>query len=203
MQQFIFIYANVVNFLKRHFLYRPNFKILKAELDYVHMPSLSHANDDPLDPFWDDEKEYWDDESEVICSYVNLTQCARNNTVGDIIVPYSISDCVVSIWYLYNEKVYKFFTRNMDYVWPPVKSRGLMKFSLPIRYAELLDEDKKIVADVTEKIKKYAGPHCDFFNQEVVPDDMFPRYEYKYLRIVNIIGKEYTVENDDYIKVPW
>ena len=184
---------------KSYFLWRPNFKILKAEMEYVHVPVTE--DEDDLDELWLPEKKYWSEDEES-GSYLNITKQAREGTVGDIVIPISVEQCVVSIWYLYNDKTYKFFTRNLDYKWPPPVPRG-MKFTLPIKTAELLDEDLEFVEDVTGKIKKYAGPFNDFFNQEIVPDDMLGTFRYKFLKIVNLIGQEYVVAAEDILRVPW
>lgn len=192
-------FSNIYEVYKRYFLWRPNFKILKAEMEYVHVPVTE--DEDDLDDLWLSEKKYWSEEEDS-GSYLDITKYARDGTVGDIVIPTSVEQCVVSIWYLYNDKTYKFFTRDLNYKWPPPVPRGV-KFTLPIRSAELLDEDLEFVEDVTGKIKKYAGPFNDFFNQEIVPDDMLGSFSYKFLKIVNLIGREYVVAAEDIIRVPW
>lgn len=199
-----FIFENVVrgtNLFKRLFLYRPNYKVLKAELEYVHEPVVTEETD--LDPLWVPEQKYWD-EDEPTGSFVNITKYAQEGTVGEIIVPDSIDQCIISLWYLYNDKTWRFFTRDLKYKWPPESDRGVMRFTLPIKSAYLLDEDMEEINDVTGKIKKYAGPFNNFFNQEITPDDMLGcSYQFKFLKIVNLIGREYIVACDQVIRVPW
>lgn len=196
----LFCTVYVVDVVKRYLFWRPDFKILKAEMDYVHVPVIEE--DPELDPVFNGEKAYWDDDQEV-GSCVDVTSYAREGTVGDIVIPTSVEQCVVSIWYLYGEKTYRFFTRDLKYVWPPFNPREDTKFIVPIKRAELLDGDMEFVRDVTGKIKKYAGPRNNFFNQEILPDDMFTYSDYKFLRIENILGKEYIVASDGIIRTPW
>ena len=198
--KFVFgVCVNLHKTFKAYLLYRPDWKILKAEMEYVHVPVVDEEDD--LDPVWLPEKKYWDDDKDT-GSYIDITTHARNGTVGDIVIPVSIEQCVVSIWYLYNDKCYKFFTRDLNYKWPPEVPRGL-NFTLPITRAELLDEDLEFIEDVTGKIKKYAGPFNNFFNQEIVPDDMLSSFNYKFLKISNMLGREFVVANDDILRVPW
>jgi len=172
---------------------------LKAEIEYIHVPVTE--DEDDLDELWLPEKQYWSKNYES-GSYLNVTNYARDGTVGDIVIPISIEQCVMAIWYVYNDKTYKFFTRNLHYRWPPPEPQN-MKFTLPISRAELLDTDLEPIDDVTGKIKKYAGPFNNFFNQRIVPDDMFGDFDYKFLRIVNILGIELIVAAEDIIRVPW
>ena len=199
-----FIFDNVVrgiNVFKRYFLYRPNYKVLKAELEYVHEPVVSEETD--LDPLWVPEQKYWD-EDEPTVSFVNITKYAQEGTVGDIIIPESIEQCLISLWYLYNDKSWRFFTRDLKYKWPPDSDHGVMKFTLPIKSAHLLNENKEEIYDVTGKIKKYAGPFNNFFNQEISPYDMLGYdYKFNFLKIVNLVGREYVVACDNIIRVPW
>lgn len=180
-------------------MYRPNYKVLKAEMEYVHVPVTDDEED--LDPLWLAEKKYWCEDQES-GSYVDITHYVREGTVGDIVIPVSIEQCVISVWYFYNDRTYKFFTRDLTFKWPPPEPQG-MKFTLPIRSAELLDEDLEFIEDITGKIKKYAGPFNNFFNQQIVPDDMLGSFRYSFLKIVNILGMELVVSADDIIRVPW
>lgn len=196
------IFENIVRatwVFKRLFLWRPDYKILKAELEYVHVPVVT---EEELDPLWVPEQKYWD-EDESTGSFVNITKYAQNGTIGDIAIPDSVEQCVVSMWYLYNDKCWRFFTRDLNFKWPPEVGSTSMKFTLPIKSAHLLNDDMEETYDVTGKIKKYAGPYNNFFNQEVTPDDMFGHYDFKFLKIVNLIGREYIVASDHMIRVPW
>jgi hypothetical protein len=199
VSKFLEVVTRVFDVYKRYLLWRPNYKVLKAEMEYIHVPVTE--DEDDLDPLWIGEKKYWSEDQES-SSYVDITKYIREGTVGDIVIPVSIEQCVISIWYFYNDKTYKFFTRDLNFKWPPPKPSG-MKFTLPIRSAELLDEDLETIEDVTGKIKKYAGPFNNFFNQEIVPDDMLGSFRYSFLKIVNILGTELVVAADDIIRVPW
>ena len=199
ISKFLEVVTRIYNVYKRCFLYRPNYKILKAEMDYVHIPVTE--DEDDLDHLWLAEKKYWSEDRKS-GSYVNITHYVREGTVGDIVIPVSIEQCVISVWYFYNGSTYKFFTRDFNFKWPPPEPEGV-KFILPIRSAELLDDELEFIVDVTGKIKKYAGPFNNFFNQHIAPDDMLISDDYSFLKIVNILGVEMIVALHDIIKVPW
>lgn len=203
--QFIFNQTvKCINIFKRCFLYRPNYKILNAELEYIHEPLITYEDD--LDPLWLPEVKYWSDDI-ATNTMVNITNYAQEKTVGDIIIPLSIDPTLITLWYLYNDKCWKFFTRDINYKWPPEATTGggsVMKFTFPIKTAHLMNNSMENIYDVTGKIKKYAGPFNNFFNQEITPDDILGfEFDFKFLKIVNIVGTVYIVSVDDIIKVPW
>ena len=195
----LFLYAHVMHFIRRFLFYRPDYKIIKGYLDYVHVPVTQE--DLEFDPLFKEEVKYWDDETDTWHS-TDITPYAREGTVGDIAIPTSVEKCVVSLTYLYGNRTYRFFTRDMNYKWPPARENTGVRFIVPIKSASLLDEDLEYVHDVTGKIKKYAGPYNDFFNQDVTPNDMFTFDDFKFLRIVNLLNKEYVVPADSFIRPP-
>ena len=78
-----------------------------------------------------------------------------------------------------------------------------MGFTMPIVSAFLCDEDHTPVRDVTEKIRRYAGPHVDFHGERVrlsdllYYDDDVLLNEYPYLKIQNLIGNSKFVKTID------
>ena len=46
-----------------------------------------------------------------------------------------------------------------------------MIFSIPLRHAWIVDHDDKPQVDITEKVKRYAGPRNDFHGQKVRLED--------------------------------
>lgn len=195
----LYTYARVMSFIRRYLFHRPDYKIVRAYLDYVHVPVTQE--DLEFDPVFKNEVTYWDDETDTSHS-VEITKYAREGTVGDIVIPTSVEKCLVSLSYLYSNRTYTFFTRDMNYMWPPVNPNEGARFIIPIKSASLLDEDLDYVRDVTGKIKKYAGPYNDFFNQDVTPNDMFTFDDYKFLRILNFMNKECVIPCDSFIRLP-
>ena len=198
-RQLIYIYAHDFNFIKRFLFHRPDYRILRSYLTYVHVPVTQE--DSVFDPVFEPEIPYWSEDIDSP-SRVDVTLQARDGTVGDIVIPTSVEKCVLSVTYLYGNKTYKFFTRNLNFAWPPVKQKGDARFILPIKSAKLLNEKLEEVHEVTGKIKKYAGPYNDFFNQDVMPSDMFTYDDYKFLKITNLLGKDSVTPVDSFIRLP-
>ena len=46
-----------------------------------------------------------------------------------------------------------------------------MHFHIPLSSAWLVDHDDKPMKNITEKVKRYAGPRCDFHEQKVSLED--------------------------------
>lgn len=195
------VIINVIYFvhkLKRFLFGGRNYQVLKAELTYTHVP-IENENDIVFDPFWNTEFKYWDDIDDTE-HVIDVTNFARMNTVNDIVIPDCVRDVCVCVTYVYNSKTWKYFTRNMNYSWPPVQSDE-MKFSLPLLRVELLDGDKNVVKNVTERFKMYSGPYGNMFEEMVTPYDLFTE-EFEYLKIVNLIGHVSLTRIDEIIHLP-
>ena len=70
-----------------------------------------------------------------------------------------------------------------------------MTFKLPLKDVKLLDEDNKIVRDVTKKYMKLLGPNGNFHNY-LTPKvyDLFMYDDYKYIQVTNIINQSKTAD---------
>lgn len=169
-----------------------NWKIYKVGMTYVHSP-IEDEDDYIFDPFWDRESRYWDDEK-TSSHYMDVTRDYNLGLLADVEVPESVDDLVLSVSYEYNKKIWKYFTRDLNFSWPPV-SENEMSFCPPYIKAEVVDETGSVIKDVTDKFKKYAGPHGNFFCEpDIRPIDLFP-YVYKKLRVLNLLNqtKEFTL----------
>jgi hypothetical protein len=86
---------------------------------------------------------------------------------------------------------------------PGVDEDKNVHFSIPLSSAWLVDHDDKPIRDITEKVKRYSGPRCDF-HKEKVPIDQFLYYDRSYLEthlpkiiIKNTLGMTKTISTLD------
>lgn len=122
-------------------------------------------------------------------------------SVGDPIPtpPEAVTKVIVRIRYWYDNRMYKFLTYNTNYSWPPKKVSN-MSFHIPLISAQLLDCDDKPVKDVLEKIRRYAGPHSDFYGEKVLIKDMLfynedrLKNELPRIKLKNCFGMMKTVD---------
>lgn len=107
---------------------------------------------------------------------VDITNVYRKNKRFDANVVYKVV-------YVFNNKEYVYITRDNQHVWPP-KRKG-MTFCCPIKQV-LLN-----TVDITEHVKKYAGPFNDFHHETVTFVDMgLP--ENAVLELVDVTGTRVT-----------
>ena len=57
-----------------------------------------------------------------------------------------------------------------------------MHFSIPLSSAWIVDHDDKPMRNITEKVKRYSGPRCDFHEQNVPLEHLLYYYERSYLK---------------------
>lgn len=182
------IIMNVIYYYRTIFEYFLGIKtwdVIKVTMSYEHYPT---EDDDEfiLDPFWDTEINYWDDEK-TTGHFIDVTKQYNMGMLGDIDIPVSVDDLVLCVSYIYNRRKWKYFTRNMDFSWPPIISDD-MKFTLPYVKAELIDDNGNVIKDVTYKFKNYAGPYGNFYNEpDIRPIDLFTQ-EFHKLRVQNIMN---------------
>ena len=107
-----------------------------------------------------------------------------------------VVDFYFRVMYLYNSRKYLYTTRNAEHVFPPLVPK--MTFRLPIKEAFLLDSDDVPMYNITNEIKMYEGPHCDFHGETIPLCDMFGGDECPTIRLVNILGTviEYKLATD-------
>ena len=98
-------------------------------------------------------------------------------------------DFKMLIRYCFNNQEYIYLTHKKVFEWPPKKTSGMF---LPIKFASIIDEEGVEQYDVTEHIKKYAGPFNDFHGEIILLSDI-EKY-YPKLKLVNIF--EQTMELD-------
>jgi len=76
-------------------------------------------------------------------------------------------------------------------------------FNIPLQSAQLLDANGEPVKDLLAKIKRYAGPNCDFHGEKIKISDMLYYDEdtlktlYPKIVVKNIFGLSKTVSTTD------
>ena len=73
-------------------------------------------------------------------------------------VPSFIKIKALAVNYLYEGKTFTHVQATTNFVWPPKKTST---FCLPIKHALIYDEHDVCVMDVTDAVKKLAGPKGD------------------------------------------
>ena len=172
---------------------KPDYKIIDVSMEYYLDITKTPYE---LDDFWESEHEEWDGETEEF--YKDLNTINYKNTD----IPNNVTKTTVRIKYWYNDIMYKYLTYDMNHQWPPERKSGVV-FNIPIVSAQLVDSDDKPVKDLLNKIRRYAGPRCDFYNQHVKISDMLYYdietlgNEYPKIKIKNALGMIKTVSTVD------
>lgn len=162
-----------------------NYKIIYRSLEY----SIDPDEEDYIvsGEFWYKESKYW--------SHYNVNHYAdiTNVDMSKHTIPKNVTKTIVCTKYYYNNRIYKYITEGVEHSWPPRDdSTGIF---LPITRACLMNDDCEVVRDVTEKIKRYAGPRNNFYGEEIPIRDIFTydemtlTKEYPYLIITTALGQ--------------
>lgn len=142
------------------------------ELEY----KVGQVSYEPTNSFWEKE-----------CCYMhsgwNWTDIT-GVTIGRL--PTCIEDIIIRIKYSFEGKVFNMVTKDLNYVWPPVKSTQA-RFRMPIKSVEMVDADDKPIREVTKKYKKVEGPYGDFWGHtDVTVKDLFSFVDYDKLKITYV-----------------
>ena len=175
--------SNVLYFYKKMTTPR-DYSIISEELEYkIDYRMKYHIEDD----FWEKESKYWTGVLDEFHSFV--TGKSYRNTIP----PQNVKNLIIRIKYWYNGKVYKAISKDINFIPGKNESKGI-KFSIPLSSAWIVDHGDKPQVDITEKVKRYAGPRNDFHGQEVPLKDFLyytnKTLEKKYPNIIltNSIG---------------
>ena len=126
------------------------------------------------DDFWRRESKDWDGILEYY--YINAT----NDTFRDTFVPQNVKYVILRIKYYYNGHIYSAISNDINFR-PGENESSAMHFSIPLSSAWIVDHDDKPMRNITEKVKRYSGPRCDFHEQKV-PLEHLLYYEHKFLK---------------------
>ena len=163
--------SSLLYFYKKLTTY-PDYHIISKVLEYEIDPDIKYKTEDE---FWKHESKDWEDDI--------LTEYYTDVTDKDIIhtcVPQNVKYIILRVKYYFNGKMYTAVSNDINFM-PGVNEDNSMHFSIPLSSAWLVDHDDKPIRDITEKVKRYMGPRCDFHTQKV-PIDQFLYYERSYLK---------------------
>lgn len=178
------IHNIVVTFFKKD-----DYSIVERYIEY----GVDHDKDFKTnEPFWEKCSREHDK---------NIKYYLINTDLNYVIpkIPDTVDKLIIRIKYWYNNKIYKYITNNPNYTWPPPKLKSI-SFHIPLTSAQLMDTNDKPVKDVLEKIRRYAGPHADFYGEKIKISDMFYYTEsflattYPKIKIKNCFGMIKTVD---------
>jgi len=148
--------SNVLYFYKR--LTTPkDYSIISEELEYKIDYRLKYQVEDQ---FWEEERKDWDGILDEF--YVRATGRPFRHTV----VPQNVRNLTLRVKYWYGGKVYKVITNDINFV-PGEEEGGSMNFTIPLSSVWIVDHDDKPQVNITEKVKRYAGPRNDFHGESV------------------------------------
>ena len=166
-----------------------DYQIISEELEYTIDYRKKY---DIEDDFWREESMDWDG---VMHEFYVL---ATGKNFRHTIIPQNVDNVILRIKYWYNGKIYKVITSDINFVPSEPKSNDV-RFSIPLSRAWLLDKDDKPVRDITEKVRRYAGPRNDFHGQDVKLVDFLYytqktlKDEYPKLLLLNTLGMKKLV----------
>ena len=148
--------SNVLYFYKRLTTPR-DYSIISEELEYKIDYRLKYQVEDQ---FWEEERKDWDGILDEF--YVRATGRPFRHTV----VPQNVRNLTLRVKYWYGGKVYKVITNDINYV-PGEEEGSSMIFTIPLSSVWIVDHDDKPQVNITEKVKRYAGPRNDFHGESV------------------------------------
>ena len=148
--------SNVLYFYKRLTTPR-DYSIISEELEYKIDYRLKYQVEDQ---FWEEERKDWDGILDEF--YVRATGRPFRHTV----VPQNVRNLTLRVKYWYGGKVYKVITNDINFV-PGEEEGGSMNFTIPLSSVWIVDHDDKPQVNITEKVKRYAGPRNDFHCESV------------------------------------
>ena len=180
--------SNVIYIFKK--LTTPkDYQIFKEELEYSIDYDMKYLVEDP---FWLKECKDWDGILENF--YIDVTGLDFRHTS----VPQNVKDIVLRIKYFYNGHLYSVITNDINFL-PGENEDESMHFSIPLTGAWVVDHDDKPITNITDKVKRYAGPRGDF-HKEKVPLKDFLYYDHEHLKnkfpkimLVNGLGMKKTI----------
>jgi len=162
--------SNVLYYYKKLTTPR-DYSIISEELEYKIDYRMKYQVEDE---FWEKESKHWDGVLDEFHSYVTGKQFRRT------IVPQNVKNVTLRIKYWYDGRIYKAISNDINFIPGKNESEG-MNFSIPLSSAWIVDHDDKPQVNITEKVKRYAGPRNDFHGQEVPLKD-FLYYDTKTLQ---------------------
>jgi hypothetical protein len=148
--------SNVFYFYKK-LTTPPDYTVISEELEYVIDYRMKYQVEDP---FWEQEEKDWDGILDEFHLY------ATGRPFRHTIVPQNVKNLTLRVKYWYGGKIYKAISQDINFK-PGENESADMSFSIPLSSAWIVDHDDKPQVNITEKVKRYAGPRNDFHGQSV------------------------------------
>ena len=162
--------SNVLYFYKKLTTPR-DYSIISEELEYKIDYRMKYQVEDN---FWEDESKDWDGVLDEFHGYVT------GKSFRGTIVPQNVKNLVLRVKYWYDGRIYKAISNDINFI-PGRGEDSSMSFSIPLSSVWIVDHDDKPQVNITEKVKRYAGPRNDFHGQQVRLKD-FLYYDTKTLQ---------------------
>lgn len=170
-----------------------NYRIISEQLEYKIDHDMKYQVDDP---FWEEESKDWDGILDEF--YVDVTGKNFRYTC----VPQNVVYTVLRVKYYFNGKVYTAISTDINFR-PGENEKTDVYFNVPLSSVWIVDQNDKPVRNITEKVKRYAGPRCDFHGERV-PLHFLLYYEMSVLRdafpkiiMTNALGVKKSVSTLD------
>jgi hypothetical protein len=162
--------SNVLYFYKKLTTPR-DYSIISEELEYKIDYRMKYQVEDK---FWEDESKDWDGVLDEFHEYVT------GKSFRGTIVPQNVKNLIFRVKYWYDGRIYKAISNDINFI-PGRGEDSSMSFSIPLSSVWIVDHDDKPQVNITEKVKRYAGPRNDFHGQQVRLKD-FLYYDAKTLQ---------------------
>jgi len=179
----------------KRFVTPADYSIISEELEYKIDYRMKYQIEDD---FWKNESKDWDGALDDY--YTVVTGKNFRNTI----VPQNVKKLVLRIKYYHNGKIYKSISNDINFK-PGKNEVDGMLFTIPLSSAWIVNHDDKPVRDITEKVKRYAGPRNDFHGQKVSLQDFlyyttkFLKREYPKVLVANALGmKKLIITTEDF-----
>ena len=134
-----------------------DYTIISEELEYTIDYRMKYQVEDP---FWEEEEKDWDGTLDEFHLY------ATGKPFRHTLVPQNVKNLVLRVKYWYGGKIYKAISQDINFTPGENEDEG-MSFSIPLSSVWIVDHDDKPQINITEKVKRYAGPRNDFHKEEV------------------------------------
>ena len=145
-------------FIYKYIMTPRDYTLISEEIEYEIDPDIKYKTEDE---FWKHESKDWEDDI--------LTEYYTDVIDKDIIhtcIPQNVKYIILRVKYYFNGKMYTAVSNDINFM-PGVNEDTSMHFSIPLSSAWLVDHDDKPMRNITEKVKRYSGPRCDFHEQKV------------------------------------
>ncbi len=144
------------------FMQPKDFVVVSEELEYTVDRDMKYQTEDP---FWTEESRHWKDK---ILDEYHVVVTGR--PFRDTVVPQNVTRIILRTRYYFNGKIYTAVSNTINFR-PGQGEDPSMHFNIPLESVWLADHDDKPVRDITEKVRRYAGPRKDFHGQKVPLED--------------------------------